>query len=219
MIHPLRIVALTVAFGFMQCTGLLGTQPEPGNIIYDSLTTPPAGGSGLSFGYEIGSAIELHGADRSITRIDLRLSDSSPEKFRVKFYNVDGLTGEPSTLIWQSPISIFPYTGSGQHQIAIASIDVPQIVVPDVMAWVVTMAEPGTNNMLVRTTSALPSVGTHINYWARLPDHTWRSNLFSDGSFGARLYAVPEPSLLGVIAGGAFFALCARFRAQSRARR
>ena len=89
MIHQLRIVALTVAFGFMQSTGLLSAQPEPGNIIYDSLTTPPAGGSGLSFGYEIGSAIELHGADRSITRIDLRLSDSSPEKFRVKFYNVD----------------------------------------------------------------------------------------------------------------------------------
>jgi len=211
VIHLIKIVTLTAAFGSMLATGLLSAQPEPGDVVYDSLTSPPAGGTGPGFGYEIGSAIELHGAGRSITQIDLRLSNSRPEEFRVKFYNVDGLTGEPSTLIWESPIAMFPYTGIGQHQIAIASVDVPQIVVPDVMVWVVTPVAPGSSNMLVRTTSALPSTGTHINYWARQPDLTWHSNLFSDGSFGARLFAVPEPTLPGVIAAGAFIALCVRF--------
>jgi hypothetical protein len=199
----------------MLATTLLGAQPEPGNVVYDSLTSPPAGGTGPGFGYEIGSAIELHGAGRSITQIDLRLSSSRPEQFRVKFYNFDGLTGEPSTLIWESPIATFPYTGFGQHQIAIASVDVPQIVVQDVMVWVVTPVAPF-SNILIRTTSALPSTGTHISYWARQPDHTWRSNLFSDGSFGARLFAVPEPTLPSMIVAGVFIALGVRFGKDSR---
>jgi PEP-CTERM motif len=203
MTQPIKTVMLSVALGFMLITNLLSAPPEPGNVVYDSLTSPPAGGTGYGFGFEIGSAIELHGADRRITQIDLRLSNSAPEEFRVKFYNFNGLTGEPSSLIWESPITTFPYTGSGQHLIAIVNVSVPQIEVPDVMVWVVTPVAPGSSNMLIRTTTSQPSTGTHITYWARQPDLTWRTNLFSDGSFGARLFAVPEPSTLLLVGIGA----------------
>jgi hypothetical protein len=177
------------------------------SVVYES-TLPAGGGYGFStgLGHEVGESIGLAGTDRLITRIDLLLAGSPNLEFRVRFYGLDAATGLPSNLIWESPSQFYPPFPPFDQTV---SIPVPTIAVPDSMAWTFVQITPDPFNMIVRTALS-PSVGTFNNYLARDP-FPFRTNLFSDGTFGARLIAVPEPaSLCLAIAGITGLALIAR---------
>lgn len=153
-----------------------------------------SGGSGFGGGIlEIGQSISLAGSARNITQIDLLLSNSGPaEEFRVRFYGLDSLTKEPSELRWESPPVPFPGTG-----IKVVSVAVPGILVSDTMAYTVAPLMPSSSHMIVRTdASEFPTIGMHESYWYRRINSNWRDDLFGNGTLGARLFAVPEPSQL-----------------------
>jgi hypothetical protein len=161
----------------------------------------PAGG-GIAFNInsalEIGQSIALAGTARNVTQIDMLLGDNTSDAFAVRLYSLDQVTGRPSAILWESAKISYPYTPPSFNQ-KVISVPVPGVAVPNELAWSVVPVDPTTaGNLLVWTGSLSPSIGAHLHYWKRLSDLSWNSNLFSNGTFGARLFAVPEPSTLAL---------------------
>jgi hypothetical protein len=174
---------------------------QPGDIVYESLMNPAGGGIAFNFdsALEIGQSIALAGTARNVTQIDLYLGDNTSDAFKVRFYNLGQANGQPSDLIWESAEIQYPYTPPYYNQ-KVISVPVPGVAVPDELAWSVVPVDPtSAGNLLVWTGSLLPSIGSHLHYWERLSNLSWNSNLFSNGAFGAKLFAVPEPSTFSLV--------------------
>jgi hypothetical protein len=164
------------------------------SVVYESLADPAGGGHAFTVGSdEIGQAIAFEGKARRITQIDLLLGDNRSDEFLIRLYELDGISGLPSMLVWESPIQQYPHVPPSYNR-EIISVAVPGILVPDSVAWTVAPISPTTSdNLMVLTGSLTPAFGQHLNYLMR-EGPTWLTNLFSNGTFGARFFAVPEVS-------------------------
>jgi hypothetical protein len=183
------------------CSAASAEDTPPGGsvIVYESATSRAGGGHGFVAGvYEMGQSITLAGTERTIAQLDLLLSGRPGEdEFRVRFYRLDNATGAPSTLIWESPTQTYRFVGSLDRT---TSVRVPDIELPDSFAYTIISLTP--NSYLSHETgSSIATIGTFNSYWYRRGDATWRDRLFRDGTFGARVFAIPEPFLGWTITG------------------
>ena len=172
---------------FLTCRG------ASAEVVYDSLSGAVGGGE-LSF--KTGQSMTLGGTARLVTRIDLRMSSSTPpENYQVIFYDIDS-AGLPTTSIWTSPLQV--WTGHPPNTAAIASVDVPSVEVPDSFAWSVRRVLP---SQLLSRFADLPSIGNQLVRFRRDDGGPWISegNSFS---LGATIFAVPEPASVLLMLGG-----------------
>jgi hypothetical protein len=171
---------------------LIEIQFSFGETVYDSLS-PSMGAYGFAVHSEIGQSIDLEGSARSITRMDVFLGTNTPDGFRLRFYTLDIVNGEPENLIWESPLQTFPYDPPSYNR-KFVRIDIPKVDVPDTFAWTIKPTVPPSN--LAVQLSQPPTVGTHHDAWLRRLDLSWTVTHLGTGAFGARVMAVPEPSPL-----------------------
>jgi hypothetical protein len=203
------VLATASIFSLILAEALAHGDP-PQSVVYDSLLPRTGGGHGFVMGiYEMGQSITLGGSARTITQLDMHLQGFRGEEFRVRFYRLDAESGVPSTIIWESPTTPFDHGPSGFF-----NLTVPNIPVPDSIAYTVISLTPGAHLALAFSYGA--SIGRHDSYWYRQGDMRWRDRLASNGTFGARFFAIPEPSqpLTGLIA-----AIWASRRARPRRRK
>lgn len=185
----MRIFFATIATSYALVSSAAIASNPPVSVVFDSIMNrTPGGGHGFASGItEIGLSITLDGSARYVSQIDLPLQGFAGEEFRVRFYELNA-TGAPSAVIWESPAQRYrPWNMPN----GVLSITVPNVLVPDSLAFTVVSLTP--NSHLSLPTSFGASIGMHEDYWAK--QGGWRNRLFSDGTFGARLLAtVPEPA-------------------------
>lgn len=190
-------------------------------VVYDNTTTPTSGGycapdDGFwSFNRflndPIGDQITLAGTNRTVVKFDLVLSSSQPtslSSLTLAFYASDPNTGYPGDYLWGDTANNVSVNG-----ITTVTFNVPNVVVPDTFVWVA-----GADSTLAGlATYSPPMVGTSDNYyWSYSPTYDWWCPLYFEddpvADFGAEVLAVPEPTILGLLALGGLLAACRKRR-------
>jgi len=212
-----RIQWATVFVVFVIAVPAAGV-PAP-TVVYDNTTTPVSGdwtpGGFWPFSvyatYELmGDQITLAGTHRAITQFDLILSSSEQvtlTTLELIFYINDGIDGyefpgAPDTELWSDTASDVTVDGT-----TTVVFSVPNVVVPDTFTWV-TSADSMIAGM---ATYGPPSVGSSGNYfWDRASDdQEWYAMWFESdpvANFGAKVWAVPEPTTMVLLALGGLLA-------------
>jgi hypothetical protein len=180
-------------------------------VVYDSLSGFDYNGSrGCCSG--TGQTVTLTGASRSITKLEVWLGAGGPSTFTAEFYNLDGPSGVPGSLIWKSSVQTYPWV-SPSHNTLVIGIDVPEVLVPDSFAWTLTSVIRENDELLL--TRPTTTIGTTLDSWQYSPTDGWTH--WDAIQFGARLYAVPEPGCISLLAMGALI-MRHRIRAVQRNR-
>jgi hypothetical protein len=161
-----------------------------GAVVYDSLPFIQ-GGSGFGpNNIEVGNAITLEGDANRATQVDVALGSGGAGDFVVRFYELDGVDGRPGSLIWQSLPQTYPFTPPDYNQ-KVIPVDVPNVLIPDTFALIVTGVGPPTNMQLL--SSIAPSIGTSDESWFRRQGFNWERIGVNTGVYGLRVVAIPEP--------------------------
>jgi len=184
-------------------------------VVYDNTTIPtagdwtPAGFWAFSqyWPYEpTGDQVTLAGADRTITEFRLVLSsteETTLSSLTLSFYENDGLDaylipGVPGTPLWTTTCNNVLVNGP-----TTVVLSVPNVVVPDTFTWIAsadsTVAGLATYNP--------PTVGSsEDSFWDRDSfDGQWYPLFFFGdpvANFGAKVLAIPEPAMTGLLALG-----------------
>jgi len=184
-------LAIGVSYALMSSVAIASDPPE--SIVFNSIMiATPGGGHGFVSGItEIGQSITLAGTARHISQIDLLMQGFPDSEFRVRFYSLNDPEGAPSALIWESPTQRYAHTNGVQM------VDVPNVLVPDSMAYTVVELPPYNTHLSLRTSFGA-DIGTHENNWVR--QGGWRT-VFNKSLFSARLLAVPEPPQHWIVVG------------------
>ena len=165
-------------------------------IVFDNITGTTQFGGGISTaaGYQGGNIVSLAGTARDVTRVDVLLYEFGAGvtgDFRVNLWSPSGVTDDPGTLLWTSPVlhAVLP-----NRTPTVFSVDVPAVHVPNAVGWTV---EGISNAHSAGVVGAFPAtVGTIVGQMIFSPTSHWDVANFSattDG-VGFRLFAVPEPS-------------------------
>jgi hypothetical protein len=184
------------------------TQLSVGAVVYDSL---PFIDGGAGFGpntIEVGQSITLHGDANRATRVDVALGSGGAGDFVVRFYELNGPRGQPGSLIWESLPQTYPFTPPN-YNLKVLPVDVPNVIVPDTFALIVTGVGPPTNMQLL--SSNAPSIGTSHDSWFRRQGFGWERIGVNTGVYGLRINAIPEPTaVLMVLTALTFYAFARR---------
>jgi len=202
-------------------------------IVYDNTSTPVTGDfipSGLPEGFwpfnqygddPVGDQIALAGTDRAVTRFDLIVSSSAPTvltNLTLVLYKNDGTVyygapGAPGTVLWTGALADVAVDG-----LTMVVFDVPNVVVPNMFSW----TAAADSNIAGLATYDPPTVGS-TPMWGPI-QHAWDLDTASDdwypfyfednpvANFGARVWAVPGPGCLSLLAAGGLAALHRRRR-------
>ena len=186
--------------------GCLGLVPRPANceIVYDS---PLESQYGSLLAIEVGTSMSLAGSARMVSQIDLGMGSSNDsEVFWVRFYSIDN-NNFPDTLLWESPLQVWT-DDSPSAVTKMVSVEVPNIVVPGRFAWTTRRILP---SQLTQASSDYPTIGTFLTSFSLNPlvGDEWIPN---DAPFSSRIYAIPEPCTLLLLALAGFSVLCVRRR-------
>jgi hypothetical protein len=200
-------------------------------VVYDNTTTPTSGDltSATQAGfwpfsvyndYEyMGDVLQLAGSQREITQITIMLN-SLPgtqvplDGLTVALYSTDGFVPDSETPLWQSD----PKTDVVVDGPTAVTFDVPNVVVPDVVAWAASAASMQAG----LATYDPPTVGSSVG-WAGITYYIDYDPYFQEwgpyelgddlaANFGAQILAVPEPCTLILLASAAMPAVGRRRR-------
>jgi hypothetical protein len=202
----LRVSLIIVPLAFL----LALTQPARSDptIVYNNTSTGTRGNyvpEGLPQGFWrfnqfkpnelMGDQITLAGTDRYVTEFDLALSSSEPTtvgSMVFSLYGFDSNIFSAGDRIWTTTLANVSIDGN-----TIVSIPMPGVLVPDTFIWVV----GADSNTAGWATFNMPTVGSSSPYYfwdLDPPTLQWYATAF-DGdpaaNFGARVLAVPEPTL------------------------
>jgi len=191
-------------------------------VVYDNTSTPTSGywapNGFWPFSYyspyePTGYQVNLSGTDRLVTRFDLLLSSSQPTtitSISLGLYMPDGYDGDgfqwaPGTLLWSGTSTDVSVNG-----LTTLTFSVPRVAVPDTFIWVIR----ADSNVAGLATFNPPTVGSSDDYYWDLdgPSGQWWAQDFSCppdyttqspyASFGAEIWAVPEPATGSLLALG-----------------
>jgi hypothetical protein len=179
----------------------LVTSPAAAEIVYDSITGLNYNG-GVGCCLKTGQTVSLADVQRRVTEFEVWLGSDVGSTFNVEFYQLDGPNGVPGTLIWQSDVQSYPFTGS-EYNRKVLKIDVPKVSVPDKFAWTLTTIARA-NNILIST--GQPTIGSSAESWS-YDFGNWSP---SNSKFAARIHAIPEP-VNALLAAVGFTILCLGF--------
>lgn len=200
--------ALVIAFAALAAPPTAYAAPS---IVYDTLLPNDVGGVSFGASLEIGQTAILAGTDRYIVSFDVTLGSNLDTPFRLKFYNLDGPSDSPKSLIWESTPQIYPWS-QPYYNTKVVRIDVPAVLVPDSFAWTIAPALTGDDGR----------ISTHVGAPARVGQTGWgwdRSIVTGHMRYNpiqfvmsARILAVPEPTTGGMTLLVACGATCVRRR-------
>src|SRR4029078_5989138 len=168
-----------------------------GEVVYNSLPFKD-GSVGINVvgtnGDRVGQSVRLSGGMRQVTQIEVGLDGNAASGFRIEFYELNGAGGIPGSLIWQSPIQIYPWDPPDFNQ-KVISVAVPNITVPDMFAWVVVGDLPVVvdRGILVKSSNP-PTVGQSFQAWSYEVGTQWIVFRVNGGVYDARINALHEPS-------------------------
>jgi hypothetical protein len=199
------VAIVSLAIAFTSSVAIASDPSQNGSVVFDSMPNFAGGGMGFhQFADEIGASVAFGGSARHVTQIDLMLTGFSGSKYLVRFYEIDSTSGAPLNMIWESPQQTLGFRPNGQ---ILSSVQVPNVLVPDSMAFTVVEDSPRTHAGIY--TSFSPSIGTHLEEWYRKSEEVWKAGPFSSATYCATIFAVPEPTaitlgviLLGFVAAG-----------------
>lgn len=195
------------------------------------------------FTKEYGDDINLAGTARYVNEITIMYGavgpavSGTPGQYRIRIYANDGnlsipsstTSQRPSTLLWSS--DLLPVVSSAPNA-TLASISVPNVLVPDRFTWTVefyNMAQTASNGagLVIANPVTIgavlpgvfaPVVGSYADFWVRQVagnDNSWALSQVGNNpvNFYVRVNAVPEPATvaLGVLGVAA---LVWRFRSR-----
>ena len=179
----------TVAF-FIILTGQMASADSV--VVYDTELDNLIGGQGYLESKELGQTITLGGVERTVTSFDIALGSNDTTPYQLKFYQLDGPNGIPDTLIWESPVQVYPWVSPFYNR-KIISIDVPEVAVPDTFAWTISLVEPRSLQVIAGDRVI---VGDSGFAWQRLLNDEMRVNQ-SQFLFAPTIRAtIPEPDSL-----------------------
>src|SRR4051812_11777215 len=163
----IRRRAMTTALSaLVSLTPFVALANDPGQsptIVFDSMPNTNTGGEEfLPNVNEFGAAVELSGSARNVTQIDLLQSGFYKNQYLVRFYDLDSASGAPSHVIWESPPQTLGFEGNGR---VLSSIQVPDVLVPDRMAY--SIVEYSTDLHVGIWGATRAAVGTAISGWDR----------------------------------------------------
>jgi len=180
------------------------TENAKGSIVYDN-TTSQATGSFTGGGSERGDQITLAGTDRLVTDFLFGyqgLSVPVDATIRIRFYDNEGVGGEPGSLLYDSG-----QVGGLQIGINDFMLSGINVIVPDTFTWTMfydqTIFGGGVNNVMVDP----PTVGTSADFvWFRdFIDGSWIQAPFDDTVMRAQVIAisaVPLPPVFWLFGSG-----------------
>jgi hypothetical protein len=174
----------------------VGALPTP-TVVYDTLQAVDYGGQGFLQSIELGQEVALAGEARQVVSFTAFLGDNDTTQFRLKFYLLDGPSGAPNTVLWQSSLQTYPWIAPYFNRKHI-TIPVPGIVVPDRFAWMIEDPVPGDGNSVLMCATSASFVGTPGPAWQRFyPGGDMRRDQYQF-LFGAKIVAIPEPASGGI---------------------
>lgn len=185
------------------------------------------------FSKEYGDDISLGGSARYVNQISILYgavgvtASGTAGQYRIRFYANDGSlvrpnvssTQRPGTLLWTS--ELLPVISSTPNA-TLATISVPNVLVPDRFTWTVefyNMAQTPSNGagLVIANPVTIgaelpgvfsPVIGSYSDFWVRQTagnDNSWALNLVGNNpvNFYVRVNAVPEPATVALGALGA----------------
>lgn len=183
------LVVIAISFA------LLIASEVTAEVVFDSLSDSSYSGA-LGCCSRTGQSIVLGGTSREIVQFEMVMGTAGPSTFFVEFYKLDGPSGTPGSLIWQSPVQTYPYIAPTYNR-KIVALEVPRIQVPDSFAWAVTNVERFNDGLIGADNP--PTIGTLLDTWQASPiGGPWRLSPYNL-RFGARVNAVPEPTALPLL--------------------
>jgi len=154
----------------------------------------------------MGDQITLAGSERIITEFDLILSSSQSTTLASLTFSIrpfDSNTFTPGDANWTTTLTNVPVDGN-----TTVKITVPNVEVSDTIVW---LAAADSNTAGLATFDP-PTVGSSGNwYWDLDPTYGWFPLVFYDfdpadsspiANFGAKVWAIPEPTVTAVLAVG-----------------
>ena len=192
-----------VVLRVMLTTSFLCCFAAAGVTIYDN-TGPWLGGYGWT-ALEQGDEVHAASSERLVTRLIIgvsRQNEPGIADFQARLYSNDGVSGQPGTMLWQSPVLTDIQLSGG---VQLIPIDVPEIRVPDSFTWTLQVLDSSPGAAVGLVNAGPPLVGVSPSYdwlggaggWTRLQYSNWM----------ARVEAVPEPSSSALLIGGLSFLL------------
>ena len=215
---------LSLCFGLLILLAAPRMAPAGDVVVYDNTGVHTSGGYATdgvwafnvfeAYGY-MGDQVTLSVSDATISRFDLMLYSTeaaTAEGVQVALFPIDTTTFEIGAPYWTSdPRNV----EVGADEVTVVTFDVPDVAVPQELVW----AAAGDSDVAGLATMDPPSVGSSAStyYWNKAPEpEGWIPlNLGSEmaANFGARIWAVPEPTGLVVLLSG-----CAGLIARRRRR-